>query len=413
MTIKRIRLSLEQGAALIAGLLALTALPGDLAAQSSAEVVEQSLVAREQRGEEGAPLWSLDQRMQHYGIPGFAMAVIDNGQIAHVQGYGVVQSGCLQRVDQDTVFSAGSVSKVVNAALILRLVADGQLDLDEDVNRYLKRWKVPDNDFTAQRKVTLRMILAHTAGFNQHGFPDFLPGEELPTILETLEGQGPAKHDAIRVEAVPGSAMRYSGGGVTVAQLVVEDVTGLSYDEAARRYVFAPLGMNRSSFASPLPEDYGNVAMAHDEDGLPVALPRGWHSFPEVAASGLWTSANDLALFVVALMESHAGREAFLPQHLAEQMMERATNSWHGLGPRINGTGAKHIFHHGGSNDSYRSRIEGHLGSGQGIVLLTNGARGAWLNSEVRKAVEQEYDWAVKIEEDYDFVELNAGVSMP
>lgn len=406
MTAKRIRLSLRQGVALFARFLALTAVPNQLAAQPSIEVVEQSLIDRDQRGEESAPYWTINERMQHYGIPGFAMALIDDGEIVYVQGYGVVQLGCSQRVDQDTVFSAGSVSKVVNAALILRLVADGQLDLDEDVNRYLKRWKVPDNAFTAQRKVTLRMILSHTAGFNLHGFPDFLPGEELPTILETLEGLEPAKHDAIRVEAVPGNAMRYSGGGVTVAQLVVEDVTGLPYEEAARRYVFAPLGMNRSSFASPLPVDYGNVAMAHDELGRLVALPRGWQSFPEIAASGLWSSSHDLALFVVALMDSHAGKGNFLRTDLARQMMERADNSWHGLGPRINGMGQKHIFHQGGANDSYRSRIEGHLGTGKGIVLLTNGARGAWLNSEVRKAVEQEFDWSVTIDEDYDFTEL-------
>ncbi|MEO1175159.1 MAG: serine hydrolase domain-containing protein, partial [Myxococcota bacterium] len=247
--------------------------------------------------------------------------------------------------------------------------------------------RVPDSEFKGP--VTLRQILSHTAGFTQHGFADYQPGEELPTLLQTLNGSGPAKNDPIVVDFTPGSDMRYSGGGVQVSQLVIEDVTGLSYEQAARTYVFEPLKMSRSTFAEPT----GNVACAHDSDGKPRALPRCYESMPESAASGLWTTAGDLGKFVVAIM----GDEAFLPASLRAEMASRVPGSWHGLGPRVNGK----ALHHGGANDSYRAWIEGHPESGDGVVILTNGEGGRPLAYELRLAVERAYGWDVHFPDDF------------
>lgn len=285
---------------------------------------------------------------------------------------------------------------MINAALILRMAADGLVDLDKDVNEYLTSWKVPENEYTQLNNVTLRAILSHTAGFSQHGFGDFLPGEELPSAIETLNGAGPAKHGPVHLMFTPGERMDYSGGGTTVSQVLVEDVTGLSYIEAAKKYVFDPIGMDRSTFVNPLPASHGNIARAHDENGKPAALPRGWEAMPEMAASGLWTSADDLAAFVIALLKSYEGLGSFLPQTLAEDMMSRVPESWHGLGPRLNGKDATRVFHHGGANNSYRAWIEGHLSSGDGIVVLTNSRDGHWIYAEMRKAAEDAFNWPVK-----------------
>lgn len=107
-----------------------------------------------------------------------------------------------------------SVSKVGAAAVTLRLVDAGELNLDQNVNDYLGRWHVPDNAHTAIRPVTLRGILSHSAGLTVHGFPDFgfpdfQPGETLPTVIDTLEGRPPAKTKPVRVDYVPGSRWRY------------------------------------------------------------------------------------------------------------------------------------------------------------------------------------------------------------
>jgi CubicO group peptidase (beta-lactamase class C family) len=339
------------------------------------------------RAGEALPRWSLRERMAHHHVPGVAIAVVNAGRVTQVRGFGVRAVGTADAVDGDTLFSVGSVSKVVAAAVALRLVAGGRLELDRDIGGYLTSWRVPPAPELGEPHVTLRMLMSHTAGFNVHGFEDYLPHEPLPSILDTLDGKPPAKSAAIHLIAPPGARMIYSGGGIMVEQLVIEDVMGAPLESVAREQVFAPLGMRRSTYVNPLPEATVNVARAHDERGAAVALPRGWQSFPEQAASGLWTSARELGGFVAALITSYRGKDGFLPQTIATQMMTEVGPSWHGLGPRLSGAGVARSFHHAGSNDSYRAWIEGYLESGDGFVILTNGAGGGQLMLEIRNAL--------------------------
>lgn len=336
---------------------------------------------------EPLPGWSLQQRMRHHHVPGVAIAIVRDGKVVDAAGYGERAAGADEDVDADTLFSVGSISKVVAAAVSLRLVAHGQLDLDRDVDHYLTTWKVPPADGLGKPPVTLRMLLSHTSGLGVHGFEDYPPGVPLPGLLDTLQGRPPAKNETVRLQHVPGTRMDYSGGGVMVEQLLLETVAGRPLDALARSEVFAPLGMQRSTFADPARTAQGNIAKAHDAKGAPTAFPRGWESFPEAAASGLWTSANELGAFVGALLRSYRGDDALLPRAVAVEMMTEVAPSWHGLGPRLDGAGATRIFHHGGANDSYRAWIEGYLDSGDGFVILTNGANGGALMLEIRNAL--------------------------
>ncbi|SEU35522.1 Beta-lactamase [Stigmatella erecta] len=145
--------------------------------------------------------------------------------------------------------------------------------------------------------------------------------------------------------------------------------------------------MRRSTFVNPLPAKLGNIAKAHGKGGEPAALPCGWEAFPEQAASGLWTSANDLGAFVGALLDSYRGKGSFLPQPVALEMMTEVSPSLHGLGPRLEGEGQTRIFHHGGTNDSYRAWIEGYLETGDGMVILTKSLGGSKLLVEIRNAL--------------------------
>ncbi|WP_223115537.1 serine hydrolase domain-containing protein [Luteimonas suaedae] len=336
---------------------------------------------------EPLPQWSLQARMAHHRVPGVAIAVLKDGQVVQAMGFGVRQAGTQEAIDADTLFSVGSISKIATAATSLRLVADGRLDLDRDVNGYLRAWQVAPLPGVANAPVTLRMLMSHTAGLTVHGFKDFLPGEPLPALPEILDGTPPAKNDPIRLQHAPGLKVDYSGGGTMVQQRVIEDVAGQPLEAVARAQVFDPLGMHRSTFLSPLPAERGNIARAHDRDGAPIALPRGWQAFPEQAASGLWTSANELGAFVGALIRSYRGADGLLPQSLARQMMTEVAPSPHGLGPQLEGAGATRIFHHGGANDSYHAWIEGYLETGDGFVILTNGANGYALHREIRNAL--------------------------
>nr|WP_283254669.1 serine hydrolase domain-containing protein [Luteimonas galliterrae] len=325
--------------------------------------------------------------MRHYKVPGVAIAVLKNGEVVQVAGYGVREAGTQDKVDGDTLFSVGSISKVATATTTLRLVAEGRLDLDRNVDDYLERWKLPASADVPQPRVSLRMLMSHTAGLGVHGFADYQPGEPLPTLVQVLEGQKPAKGEAVRFKRAPGLVNDYSGGGVTVEQAVIEDATGKSLQQMAQEQVFAPLGMRRSTFESPLSAARGNIAKAHNGDGAAVALPRGWESFAEAGASGLWTSANDLGQLVGGLIESYQGRSDFLPQPLAAAMMTPVSPGPFGLGPRLGGVGMGRHFFHMGANESYRAYLEGYPETGDGYAILTNGTNGTELSFEIRNAL--------------------------
>ncbi|BDX06129.1 hypothetical protein MACH26_16500 [Planctobacterium marinum] len=367
---------------------------------------EQALINRYEWGQEQPRTWSIPERLQAHNVPGVALAIIEKNQVVYAKGYGERSALSVSSVDQNTLFSVGSVSKVANATLLLKLVDEGTLKLDTDVNNYLSSWKVPDSRYTRKHPVTLRHILSHTAGFNVHGFPDFLPGETLPDTLDTLNGKAPAKHRAVRVRFTPGSTMDYSGGGITVSQLVASTITKTNYVSLAKDKLFLPLEMSRSTFENPLPESISNVAFAHNDNGKPVALPRGYEAMPEMAASGLWTSASDLAKLVIAINNSYQSKNGFLSQALTKDMLSREQNSWYGLGPRINGEGDSFVFHHGGANNSYRAWIEGHPETGNGVVILTNGSNGHFVHQEIRNAIAQTRKWPVPSDGGFEEPEL-------
>lgn len=341
----------------------------------------------------GNERWELTQRMSHYGVPGVAVAVLRDGRAVCLKGYGSRLAGHDSPVGPDTLFSVGSVSKVATAALCLKLVALGKLDLDQGVGRWLRRWRLPQGLEGDTSDISLRMLLSHTAGFNVHGFKDVEPSAPLPSLLQTLNGTPPALNKPLERIDRAGSRSRYSGGGYMVAQAVIEDSMGQAFDALARRYLFAPLGMSRSRFDAAPSVTTVDIAHAHDGSGKPVALPRGWQSFPELAPSGLWTSARDLARLVEALCASYRKSGGFLPQALAIDMMTAVSPGTFGLGPRLAGEGSARIFHHGGANDSYKAYIEGNLDSGDGLVIVTNGANGDVLGDEIRSAVSDSLEW--------------------
>ncbi|MGH7969915.1 MAG: serine hydrolase domain-containing protein, partial [Limisphaerales bacterium] len=206
----------------------------------------------------------LDQFMQaameKRHISGLSLAVIQDGQIVKAKGYGFANRGDGSPVTTSTLFQAGSVSKSVAALGALGLVEAGKLSLDEDVNAKLNSWKVPENKFTKEKKVTLRRILSHSAGLTVHGFPGYAADKPLPTLVQVLDGVPPANTSPIRVDIEPGSKLRYSGGGYTVMQQLVIDVTHEPFDRFMQETILTPLKMTTSTYTQPLPADRASVA---------------------------------------------------------------------------------------------------------------------------------------------------------
>ena len=192
--------------------------------------------------------------LRQHEVPGASVAVFRDFQIEWARGFGVAHAETRQPVDALTLFQAASISKPVAALAVLRLVQQGRLDLDRDVNEYLSSWKLPANELTRATPVTLRHILSHSGGLGVSGFPGYASGVPVPTVPQLLDGLPPANTEAVRVTVAPGTKFAYSGGGTTILQLVVTDVLKVPFPEAMRRLVLEPVGMRFSTYEQPLPE---------------------------------------------------------------------------------------------------------------------------------------------------------------
>jgi CubicO group peptidase (beta-lactamase class C family) len=232
-----------------------------------------------------------------------------------------LEAGSDKPVNAETLFQAASISKPVAAMAALALVGRGKLALDEDVNRKLVSWKVPENDFTKEEKVTLRRLLSHSAGLTVHGFPGYAADEPVPTLRAVLDGAKPANTKAILPDMTPGSSWRYSGGGYCVVQQLLMDVTGKPFPLLLQEMVLGPLGMNHSSYEQPLPSaKCGLAAVGHTSTGQPIKGK--WHIYPEMAAAGLWTTPSDLARFAIELQKCRIGKsKRVLSTRMAQQML--------------------------------------------------------------------------------------------
>lgn len=339
---------------------------------------------------EGRPAQSMTilERIKHHQTPGVSIAVISGGVIEWARGYGLASSEGQRPVTADTLFQAASISKPVTAMVALRLVELGKLSLDQDVNARLRSWKVVENDFCKTEKVTLRRLLSHTAGLTVHGFPGYAEGEPIPSLLQILDGIRPANSPPIRVEAVPGSRWSYSGGGYEIVQLLIEDVTGRPFREVARELVLDPLGMTRSTFEQPLPGGRSaDAATGHRPDGRPIQGK--WHTYPELAAAGLWTTPSDLARVVLEIQSP--GR--VLKPATVKEMLTGVIGPY-GLGLGLGDTGGLKSFSHNGGNEGFRCTLFGYRDSGRGAVLMTNGDRGDALSREILSAISAQYGWS-------------------
>jgi CubicO group peptidase (beta-lactamase class C family) len=340
----------------------------------------------------GAPPDDLDAfiqaQMSQREINGLSLAVIHDGRI-DARAYGVTSRGGAP-VTTTTLFQAGSISKPVAAMGALRLVDQGLLSLDGDVNANLKTWKVPENEFTKTQKVSLRRLLSHTAGLTVHGFPGYDVQERMPSVAEVLDGKGNTA--AVRVDVVPGSLSRYSGGGYTVMQQLVTDVTGKPFQQYMSEAVLGPLAMKDSTYQQPLPsERAARTASGYHADRSPVSGK--WHVYPEMAAAGLWTTATDLARFAIEVQQSLSGTSnRVISQSIARQMVSNEAENY-GLGLGVSGTGAARTFGHGGRDDGFDARLHAFTEGGRGVVVMINANDNSRFIGRIVRYVAAKYKW--------------------
>ena len=295
--------------------------------------------------------------------------------------------------EPDTLFQAASISKPVSALLALCLVTDGTLSLDDDIADAIHSWSLP-------QAITLRQLLCHGAGLGVHGFPGYVRGEQIPTLLEILDGRPPANSGPIRSEGPPGLAAVYSGGGYTVLQQLIEETMERSFGDLAAERILAPLGMESATFQQPIPPELeSRVAPAFSEGRR---IEGGWHVYPELAAAGLWCTPTDLVSFARGVQSAFDGEPgALIPQWLAAEMMRPHFRGW-GLGVQLYGTAQDPHFGHTGGNEGYRCELFASAHSGPVAAVMTNSNEGGEVVPAVLNRLAPQLGWSAQTRQELD-----------
>jgi CubicO group peptidase (beta-lactamase class C family) len=334
---------------------------------------------------------AVDALMQKSHLPGLSLAIIQDGKIVKAEGYGYLTKGNSAPVTKDTLFQAGTLSQSVTTLGALSLVESGKLSLDSDVNNALKTWHIPENEFTKSSKVTLQELLGHTAGMSVPVFVGYTADAPVPTLLQILDGKKPANSKAVRVTKIPGRDWNYSSGGYVVAQQLISDVSGVPFPEFMSANVLRPLGMTSSSYEQPLSGARSDrAAVGHIQ--LNPLVDR-WYVYPELAATGLWTTPTDIARFVIAIQQSYAGKpNPVISVSTAHTMLTHQKND-RGLGFWLSGTGVTAKFSNSGTSAGYFATLNFFSGSGQGAVVMINNDIDPQIIPTIMATIGYEYDW--------------------
>ncbi len=316
----------------------------------------------------------IPQLLNDFMVPGTAIAIIENGEIILQKGYGYSNIDKGMKVTNTTGFNIGSISKTVAAWGVIKLVQEGKIDLDAPAEKYLTRWHLPTSEFDTD-KVTIRRLLSHTAGLSLHGYPGWSPKDELPTIEESLDGKnnGPGR---VEIIMEPGTKWKYSGGGFSMLQLIIEEVTKRKFEEYMQTEILNPLGMTSSSYT--IDEKIVKASsLEHNNFGEVI----DFELFTAQAAAGLHTTINDFTKFAQAsLYANKDNQQQILSASYLQQMMEPApaSNGSYGLGYQIEsikGTSMT-LAGHGGANSGWHAFLRVNPVTNDGFMMITNGGAG-------------------------------------
>ena len=301
-------------------------------------------------------------------VPGLAIAIIENEKVIIKKGYGYADVDGKIAVTSETGFNIGSISKMFTAWGIMKMVEDGKIDLDTPASTYITKWELPASEFDAN-KVTIRNLLQHTAGLSVHGYNGYESTKELTSITKSLSGTS-REEEAVTLIMEPESKWQYSGGGYTILQLVIEEVTGETFADYMQKNIFKPLKMNHSSFTIDK-KILKKSSKAYDEEAKEIPIRR----FNAQAAAGLHTTLDDLILFALASYS----KNPVLSEKSIELLISptELSKGNYGMGyMEMNRFGDFTLHGHGGSNEGWHAGFMLDFESRSGIIILTNGSSG-------------------------------------
>ncbi len=343
---------------------------------------------------------NIEKRMKVYNVPGVSIAFINNFEVEWAKAFGVRDTRTSDIVTLDTLFESGSTAKSFTALATLQTVRKNLLTLDENVNKKLKAWKIPENDLTKEEKVTLKRLLSHTAGINR---PDSMFGSEsgsMSTIEHILSGEKPALNDPVKVEFIPGTDHQYSNLGYIIIEKLLTEIYGKSFADLMKETILKPLSMKRSTFEYPDDELGKRTIVPHDQNGeaQETGMMHG-----AAAHCGLLTTPVELGKFVVELMKAYQGNSEIISQETAKQMLTPTLPldpakffgfTGQALGMFLLEKDENLFFTHPGTNmPGAVCLMIGSPSEGQGLVIMSNGIQAELLHLEILYGIAKIFDW--------------------
>jgi CubicO group peptidase (beta-lactamase class C family) len=318
---------------------------------------------------------NIKERMEHYNVTGLGITLIDNAQISMAEHYGLLEAGTTRNVNSNSIFNACSISKFLTGILVMKLTELGLLDLDEDINKKLKSWKVPDNEFTKNKRVTLRNLLSHQSGIidPENSFTELNSNDGIPSMVEILEGKTPYCKVPIEVRYEPGSDFQYSDAGFCIIQELIEDVTGKSFEEVINELIFQPLKMDNSTLTITISEEKSeSLSCGHNNSG--ESVDGKYTIYPYPAASGLWTTPSDLSILVIEVLNSLKGKSTIgLSVSKAKEMItSQGCKEWTGLGMFLDGSERELEISSLGWGVGFQCMMVAYPYLETGLIILTN-----------------------------------------
>ncbi|SHE94226.1 serine hydrolase domain-containing protein [Chryseobacterium sp. OV279] len=322
----------------------------------------------------------IDPQLEKYKLPGFSLVVFENYKIVYSNQWGLKSANSNEKIDENTAFSTASISKPITSLLCHILEEKGLINLNDPIDKSLKRWHLPKSKFTENNSPTWRQFFNHTAGTSQGGFEDHYEGETIPTIKQSLLGQIPRYDKEIEFLFTPGTSFAYSGGGYVIIQMALEDTFNKPIAELAKEYIFSPLGMKNTTMTQPNEKGFPtNVASVHDKDGK--VIKTGLPITPQVGASGMWSTPTDLAKLSIEIQNALRNKNNKVISHAvakkvtAVTALKDAVGGWSYGWQKSFGYSGYDWFSCNGSNTGVGGNVLATMKDGNGLVYLANGEK--------------------------------------
>lgn len=318
---------------------------------------------------------NISERMKHNHIAGLSLIAIEKSKISMSDHFGVLEAGSHRKINEHTIFNACSISKFLTSILVLKLVEQGFLNLDADIDKKITSWKVPDNQLTKRKKVTLRNLLCHQSGIMdlEGSFTVVESVNKLPSMVEILDGKTPYCKTPIEVMYEPESEFHYSDAGFCVIQLLIEDTMCKPFPILMEELIFQPLGMTNSIFPNNLTlSTIGNLACGHHLTGTLISGKYAIYPYP--AACGLWTSASDLAILLQEVLNAVKGRSkiGLSVTNIKELFQPQGCLEWSGLGVFLDGQEEMLEFSSLGWGVGFQCMLVAYPYLEKGLIIMTN-----------------------------------------